>query len=116
MHFFIVFQFFIKYLTTPETIDKIHELILKDRPISSKLIAEQMVSHMSVLCQSLMKIWTYGSSSRSGSRIAERGSKSSKVSVVWKFFGAIQIISSRAQLLTMDETWLYHYDPEKKYQ
>jgi len=30
----------------------------------------------------------------------------------WKFFGAIQIISCRARLVTMVETWLYHYDPE----
>ena len=32
------------------------------------------------------------------------------------FFGAIQMISYRAQLVTMDETWLYHYDPETKQQ
>jgi hypothetical protein len=34
----------------------------------------------------------------------------------WNFFGAIQIISCQAQLVTMDETWLYHYDPETKQQ
>jgi hypothetical protein len=32
------------------------------------------------------------------------------------FFGAIQMISCWAQLVTMDETWLYHYDPEAKQQ
>ena len=32
------------------------------------------------------------------------------------FFGAIQMISCRARLVTMDETWLYHYDPETKQQ
>ena len=31
-------------------------------------------------------------------------------------FGAIQMISCRARLVTMDETWLYHYDPETKQQ
>jgi len=31
-----------------------------------------------------------------------------------EFFGAIQMISGRARLVTMDETWLYHYDPETK--
>jgi hypothetical protein len=30
--------------------------------------------------------------------------------------GAIQIISCRARLVTLDETWLYHYDPETKQQ
>jgi len=34
----------------------------------------------------------------------------------WNFFGAIQMISCRARLVTMDETWLYHYDPETKQQ
>ena len=51
-----------------------------------------------------------------GPKMPERGSKTSTVPVVWAtfgfFFGAIQIISCRARLVTMDETWLYHYDPE----
>jgi histone-lysine N-methyltransferase SETMAR len=28
----------------------------------------------------------------------------------------IQMISCQARLVTMDETWLYHYDPETKQQ
>jgi len=48
----------------------------------------------------------------------ERGSKTSTVPVVRAtfgiFFGAIQMISCRARLVTMDETWLYHYSPETK--
>ena len=41
--------------------------------------------------------------------------------VTWETFGifslgAIQMISCRARLVTMDETWLYHYDPETKQQ
>ena len=32
----------------------------------------------------------------------------------WNFFGAIQMISCRTRLVTMDETWLYRYDPERK--
>ena len=35
---------------------------------------------------------------------------------IWNFFGAIQMIACRARLVTMDETWLYHYDPETKQQ
>jgi len=34
----------------------------------------------------------------------------------WNFFCAIQMISCRARLVTMDETWLYHYDTETKQQ
>ena len=34
----------------------------------------------------------------------------------WNFFGSIQMISFWGRLLTTDETWLYHYDPETKQQ
>ena len=59
-----------KTATTPEIIDQIHELILEDRWISAKSIAEQWASHVSGLGPSLMKILTWGSSPRSGSRNA----------------------------------------------
>ena len=35
---------------------------------------------------------------------------------ILEFFGAIQMISCRARLVTIDETWLYHYDLETKQQ
>ena len=44
----------------------------------------------------------------------ERGSKTSPVPVVWGNFGIFSNLQSR--LVTMDETWLYHYDPEKEQQ
>jgi len=47
-----------KTVTTPEIIDQIHELILEDRRFSAKSIAEQLVSHVSWLGPSFMKIWT----------------------------------------------------------
>ena len=40
----------------------------------------------------------------------------SRLSNFSNFFGAIQVISCQARLVTMDETWLYHYDPETKQQ
>ena len=65
-----------------------------------------------------MKIWTCGSSPRSGSRNAWTWNRNvngaSRLSKFWKFLGAIQMISCRAWLVTVDETWLYHYDPETK--
>jgi len=67
-----------------------------------------------------MKIWTCGSSPRSGSRNAWTRIRNvdggSRLSNFWNFFGAIQMISCRARLVTMDEIWLYHYDPETKQQ
>jgi len=56
-----------KTVTTQETIDQIHDLILEDCRISAKPIAEQLgISHERV--GSI--IWTCGSSPRSGSRNA----------------------------------------------
>jgi len=61
-----------KTVTTPEIIDQIHELILEDRRISAKSISEQLgISSERVGSgPSFMKIWTCGSSPRSGSRNA----------------------------------------------
>jgi len=80
-----------KTVTTPEIIDQIHELILEDRRISAKSIAEQLGN---------MKIWTCGSSPPSGSRNARTQIKNvngaSRLSNFWKFsLGAIQMISCR---------------------
>ena len=44
-----------KTVTTPEIIDQIHELILENRLISVKSIAEQLASHVSWLGPSFMK-------------------------------------------------------------
>jgi len=59
-----------KPATTPEIIDKIHELILEDRRISAKSITEHLGISVSGLVPSFMKIWTCGSSPRSESRNA----------------------------------------------
>jgi len=76
--------------------------------------------HMTGLGPSFMKIWTFGSSPRSGSRNAWTQIKivngARRLSNFWYFFGAIHMISCRARLVTVDETWLYHYDPETKQQ
>ena len=59
-----------KTVTTPEIINQIHELILEDRRISVKSIASNWASHVSGLGPLFVKIWTCGSSPRSGSRNA----------------------------------------------
>ena len=71
-----------KTVNIPEISDKIHELILEDRRISTKSIAEHLgISHErvgSIIHEDL----TCGSSLRSGSRMPERGSKTSTMLVV----------------------------------
>ena len=66
-----------------------------------------------------MKIWSCGSSQRSGSRNAwtriKNVSGASSLSN-FSFFGAIQTISCRARLVTIDETCLYHCDADTKQQ
>jgi len=67
-----------------------------------------------------MKIWTCGSSPRSGSRNAWTRNVNvngvSRLRKFWNFFSAIQMISFRARLVTMDKTCLYHSGPETKQQ
>jgi len=59
-----------KTVTTPEIIDQIHQLILEDRWISAKSIAEQLgISHERV-GSIIHEDWTCRSSLQSGSRNA----------------------------------------------
>ena len=102
-----------KTVSTPEIIDQIHELILEDRRISANLIAEQL----GISCERVESI------------IQER-----RLSAKWvpKWLNADQkrqqCQSSEqhleffrrdpnnflSHLVTMDETWLHHYDLETK--
>jgi len=108
-----------KTVTTPEIIEQIHELILEDRRISSKSIAEQLGI----------------SRERVGSIIHEDFDKR-KFSAKWvlKCLNAdqkrqrCQSSDQRleffrrdpnyflSRLVIKDETWLYHYDPDTKQQ
>jgi len=106
-------------VTTPEIIDQIHELILEDRRISAKSITEQL-----------------GISRERVGSIIHEDLDMRKLSAKWvpKCWNADQkrqrCYSSEQHLeffrhdpnyflsrpVTMDETWLYHYDPETKQQ
>jgi len=59
-----------KTVTNPEIIDQIHELILKDRRISAKSIAEQLGISRELVGSIIHEDLTCGSSPRSGSRNA----------------------------------------------
>ena len=105
-------------MTTPEIVDQIHELTLEGRLISAKSIAEQL----GISCE------------RVGSVIHE-DMDMRKLSAKWvpkclnadqKLNGATRLSKFAffrrdpndflSQLVTMDETWLYHYDLEPKEQ
>ena len=106
-------------VTTPEIIDQIHELILEDRRISAKSIAEQLgISHDQV-----------GSIIHEGSDMQKLSAK--WVSICLNVDQKHQWCQSSEQLLeffqhdpndflwqlvTMDKIWLYHYDLETKQQ
>ena len=107
-------------MTTPEIIDQILELILEVRRISAKSIAEQLgvshervgsIIHEDLDMRNLSAKWVLKCLNTD-----QNFNGASRLSKFWNFIGAIQMISCRARLVTMDETWLYHYDPETKQQ
>ena len=108
-----------KTMTNPEIIDQIHELIFEDRRISAKSIGEQLGI----------------SRERVGSIFPEdmemRKLSAKLVPKCLNAYHKHQQCQSSEQLLeffmrdrndflsrlvTMDETWLYHYDPKTKQQ
>ena len=95
-----------KSMTTPEIIDQIHELIVEDRWISAKSIAEQLGI----------------SRERVGSIIHEdldmRKLSAKRVPKCLNADQKRQRCQSSVQLSSrnLDETWLYHYDPDTKQQ
>jgi len=104
-----------KRITTPDIIDQIHELILEYRRISTKSIAEQLgislewvwsIIHEDLDMRKLSAKWV--PKCLNADRIGQRCQSSEQR---LKFFRCdpSDFLSS---LLTMDETWLYHYDPE----
>ena len=108
-------------MTTPEIIDQINELILEDRrqdfvkSIAKQLgISRERVGSIILEDMDMRKLsakWVpkcpNADQKRQRCHLSEQ---------IWIFFGAIQMISCRALLVTMDETWLYPYDPETKQQ
>jgi len=109
-----------KTLTITEIIDQNHELILQDRRISATSIVEHLgisrervasITHEDLVMRKLSAKWVQKCLNADQKRQRCQSSEQ-----IWNFFGAIQMISCRARLVTMDETWLYQYDPETKKQ
>jgi len=106
-----------KTVTNPEITDQIHKLILEDRRISAKSIAEQLgISrervgpniHEDFDMRKLSAKWVPKCLNADQKR--ERCQSSEQI---LKFFRRDpNYFMSR--LVTTDKTWLYHYDPETK--
>jgi len=103
----------------PEIIDQIHKLILNDRRISAKSVAEQMgisrervgsIIHEDLDMRKLSAKWV--SKYLNADQKHERCHSSEQI---LEFFqhGPNDFLS---RLVTMDETWLYYYDLETKQQ
>ena len=109
-----------KTVTTPEIIDQINELMLENCRLSAKSIAEQLgisrqrfgpIIHEDLDMPKLPAKWVAKCLNSDQKRQRWQSSEQ-----LLEFFGAIQMISCRARLVAMDETWLYHYDPETQQQ
>ena len=108
-----------KTVTTPEIIEKIHELILGDRRISAKSIAEQLgisrervgsIIHGDLNMRKLSAKWVPKCPN------ADQKHQWCQSSEQHLAFFRRDPNDSLSWLVTMDETWLYFYDPETKQQ
>ena len=108
-----------KTVTTPDITDQIHELILDDRRISAKSIAKQLgisrervgsIIHEDLDMRKLSAKWV-----RKWPNADEKHQRcqSSEQFVDFSRSDPNDLLS---RLVTMDDTWLYHYDPETKQQ
>ena len=108
-----------KTVTTLDIIDQIHELILEDLWISAKSIAEQLgisrerigsIIHEDFDMQKLSAKWVPKCLNANQKR---QQCHSSEKLLVFLRRDPNDFLS---QLVTVDETWLYHCDPETKQQ
>jgi len=106
-------------VTTPQIIDQIHELILEDQRISAKSITEQLgisrewvgsIIHEALDTRKLSAKWVpkYLNADQKHQRC--RSSEQ-----ILEFFRR-DPNNFPSRLVTMDEIWLYYYDPETKQQ
>jgi len=108
-----------KTVTNPEIIDQIRELILEDRRISAKSIAEQLgiscewvrsIIHKDLDMMKLSAKWVPKSLN------ADQKHQRCQSSEQGLEFFRCDPNDFLSRLVTMDETWSYQYDPETKQQ
>jgi len=108
-----------KTVTTQEIIDQIYQLILEDRQISAKLIAEQLgisreqvgpIIHEDLDMRKHSAMWVPKCLNADQKRQWCQSSEQ-----LFEFFRR-DPNDFLSRLVTVNETWLYHYDPETKQQ
>jgi len=108
-----------KTVTTPEIIDQIHVLIFQDRRISAKSIAKQLgisregvgsINHEDLDMLKLSAKWVPKCLN------ADQKLQPCQSSEQLLAFFRRDSNEFLSRLVTMDETWLYHYDTETKQQ
>jgi len=108
-----------KTVTTPEIIDQIHDLILEDRRISVKSIGEQLgisrervgsIIHEDLDMRRLSAKWVPKCLNADQNRQRCKSSEQ-----FWNFF-RLDPNYFLSRLMTMNDTWLYHYYPVAKQQ
>jgi len=108
-----------KTVTNPDIIDQIHELILEDRRISAKSITYQLgisrervgsIIHEDLDMRKLSANWVPKRLNVDQKRQRRQSSEQ-----LLEFFRR-DPNDFLSPLVTMDETWLYHYGPETKQQ
>jgi len=106
-------------LTTQEIIDQTHELTLEDRRISAKSIAEQLGISRERTGSTMhedLDMWTLSTKwVLKCLNVDQKSQRCQSSEQLLEFFprDPNDILS---RLMTMDETWLYHYEPETKQQ
>jgi len=108
-----------KTVTTLEIIDQIHELILEDHLISAKSIAEQLgipSERVGSIIHEDLDMWKLSMKWVPKCLNADQKLQWCQSSEQLLEFFRHDPNDFLSQLVTMDETWLYHYDPETKQQ
>jgi len=103
-------------VTTPEIIDQIHEIMLEDSRILAKSIAEQLgispelvgsIIHEDLDMLKLSAKWV-PKCLNADQKLQRCQSSEQLLDFCWR-----DPNDFLSRLVTTDETWLYHYDPEK---
>jgi len=106
-------------VTIPEIIDQIHDLILEDRRISAKSIAEQLgISRERVgsIIHEELDMWKLSAKWVPKCLNTDLKRQRCQTSEQLLEFFRRDTNDFLSRLVIMDETWLYHYDPQIKQQ
>jgi len=108
-----------KTVTTPEIIHPIHELILEDRLIPAKSIAELLgisCERVGFIIHEDLNLWKLSAKWVPKCLNADQKRQRCQSSEQLLQFFRRDPNDFLSRLVTMDESWLYHYDPKTKQQ